>query len=440
VVIPAKVTKSGRIRRQFSDRKQAVTFAEGEADRHRASGPRAFALTDFEREDAAKALPLLRELNFTFQQAAEFVHRHLRPEAGEITLKSLVERIIAEKVRKNLRPDSMRSLRWNLKRISEHFGEERSVTSITRSEVEGWIANLEAEGHKGRNLKNYVTYLKQFFNYAHDHKFRSDNPAELIEPPVIEWKRPSILSIEETKRLLRTAMLPDYSDLMPALVLQLFVGGLRTEETNRLQWSSIDLSQRTVDIDPAVGKNRKDGDSITLAVGGGWLESDTTWPEHVTAFGIRGASSWRTLTDIWSPFWRKDAVFTVLQDADSAGDKWLSPGNLVETLRRQGHSVRVLRSSVKGAKDVNDVHKTGPITPQETEGPRFMYDEGQGMHRSCDSLEASREVKWREKLHKEAADCFVKLGKRRPAEVKSSMPSRMSVELHRKGRKNAMTP
>jgi site-specific recombinase XerD len=273
VLIPAKVTKKGRIRRQFSERREAVNFAEGEADRHRVAGPRAFALSDFEREDAAKALPLLRELNLTFTQAAEFVQRHLRPQSGQITVKGLIERILAEKARKNLRPDSIRTLRWNLARLGAQFGEDRTVTSITRQDVEDWIKALEAGKHRGRNLKNYVTYTKQFFNYARDHQFRADNPAELIEPPVVEWKRPTILSVEETRRLLRTAMLEEFRDLLPALVLQLFVGGLRTEETNRLQWSSINLTARTVDIDPAVGKNRRDGD---------WRIA--TIPENAAAF------------------------------------------------------------------------------------------------------------------------------------------------------------
>lgn len=108
-------------------------------------------------------------------------------------------------------------------------------------------------------------------------------------------------------------------------------------------------------------------DSITIAAAGGWLTGDTTWPEQVTVFGIRGSASWRTLVGTWSPYWRKDARFTVLPDADEAGDKWLSKGNLVETLRQQGHPVRVLRTSIDGAKDVNDVHRTGAITRGELE-------------------------------------------------------------------------
>jgi integrase len=82
----------------------------------------------------------------------------------------------------------------------------------------------------------------------------------------VEWKAPCILSIEETKCLLRTAMQPKHADLLPAIVLQLFVGGLRTEETNRLSWADIDLKARKVEISPAVGKNRRDGDWRTAKI------------------------------------------------------------------------------------------------------------------------------------------------------------------------------
>lgn len=266
VVIPAKVTGSSRVRRQFSDEKKAISYAEGQADLHRNSGPRAFTLSDFEREDAAKAMPILRELDMTFFDAAQFARRHLRPESGDITIKDLAARIVSEKKRKNLRPDSLRTLRWHLTKIEEDFGADRLVKTISRDEVRKWVEALQSAGLKARNLLNYTRYARQFFKYSHTHKFRADDPTALLESPIVEWKAPSILTVDETKRLLRTAMLADHSKLLPALTLQLFVGGLRTAEVVRLKWADIDLVGRKVDISPAVGKNRRDGDWRTAEI------------------------------------------------------------------------------------------------------------------------------------------------------------------------------
>jgi integrase len=260
VIVPAKVTKRGRLRRQFNNKAEAIAFAEGQADLHRASGPRAFVLSDFEREDAVKALTVLRELGLTFQQAADFARRHLRPEGGDKTVGKLAEKILAEKRAENLRPDSIRTLSWNLARIQDHFGADRVLKTISREDVDGWHKALQEAGHKGRNLRNYIRYTRQFFQYATLHRHCAENPAALLKAPRIDWKAPPILTLQETRRLLRTAMLPEHSDLLPALVLQLFVGGIRTAEVTRLTWEKIDLQDLKVDIDPATGKNRRDGD------------------------------------------------------------------------------------------------------------------------------------------------------------------------------------
>ena len=266
VLIPAKLTGKNRLRKQFSDQKSAVSYAEGKGDLHRHNGPGAFKLSDLDREDAAAAKPILQELNLSFLQAAQLARKHLRPHAGDVSITQLTDRILKEKERKNLRPDSLRTLRWNFKQLGEKFGQEQLVKSITRDDLRMWVEQLEAAGHKGRNLRNYIRYAKQFFAYALAHQFRADDPSALIELPVIEWKPPCILSIEETKRLLKAALVAKQLDLLPAITLQLFVGGLRTEEVNRLTWGDINLENRTVDISPAVGKNRRDGDWRTADI------------------------------------------------------------------------------------------------------------------------------------------------------------------------------
>ncbi|MDI1336138.1 MAG: hypothetical protein PSU94_08160 [Lacunisphaera sp.] len=273
VLVPAKVTGSGRIRKQFKTYSKALAYCEGKADLSRASGKRAFVLSDAQREDAAEALRILGDLPLSLSEAAEFARKHLKPESGDITLRQLVDRILREKQREKLRPASIYGIRFYMGRIAEQFGDERQVKTITYDELRRWFDSLEDAGATSdRHLKNYIRYAQQFFNYSVQFGFRADNPAMRIRPPRIEWKMPAILTVAEAKRLLRTALLPKFKELMPATVLQLFCGGLRSAEVERLDWRDIDLVGRKLEVLPATGKNRRDGDWRTPIIPEGAAE------------------------------------------------------------------------------------------------------------------------------------------------------------------------
>lgn len=94
-------------------------------------------------------------------------------------------------------------------------------------------------------------------------------------------------------------------------------------------------------------------DAITLAAAAGWLAGDAAWPEHVVLFGARGAGGWRVLWDHWRPFLPRGVAFVLFPDADEAGARWTAPNGFRDTLTAAGHPVRVVRSQVEGAKDLN---------------------------------------------------------------------------------------
>lgn len=106
-------------------------------------------------------------------------------------------------------------------------------------------------------------------------------------------------------------------------------------------------------------------DAITLAAAAGWLASDAAWPEHVVLFGARGAGGWRVLWDHWRPFLPRGVAFVLFPDADEAGARWTAPRGFRDTLAAAGHSVRIVRSEVEGAKDLNDLHRLVPLTAEE---------------------------------------------------------------------------
>jgi hypothetical protein len=105
-------------------------------------------------------------------------------------------------------------------------------------------------------------------------------------------------------------------------------------------------------------------DAITLAAAAGWLVSDAAWPERITVFATRGATAWRPLIDLWSSYWGQDAKFFLFADGDAAGAGWKAPGGFTDALCKLGHHVSFFRPRNGCPKDLNDIHRIEPITPE----------------------------------------------------------------------------
>jgi integrase len=261
VVIPAKVTGQGRLRRQFeaAEAREAVDFAEAAALKAKELGQTAFLLSPEEVTEARRALRRLEGLGLTLSEAADFAARHLRPIGGDATLSQVLERLMQAKREKNLRPASLESLKKYAGRIVRTFGEETAVKSVTAEQLKSWIRASAAAGSSARLVRNIAAYTRQFFRFALQEKLIVSDPAVGLRPEgrLEDEKSISVLSVEQTKALLRTAMLEKHRDLLPAMVLSLFCGGIRSEELTRLRWSDVDLTAGTVTLEGRQTKTRQ---------------------------------------------------------------------------------------------------------------------------------------------------------------------------------------
>ena len=258
VIIPSRVTGGKRIRKQFksTESREAVDHAEGAANTAKETGQSGFQLTLEQLADAQHALKVLTPLGISLKEAAEEAVRHLRPAGGDITFAKLKDRLLAEKERKNRRPASLQSLRFYVRAVVTQFGADTLVKATTAESLRQWIDSLQDTGMSARHLGNHVAVTKQFFRYAHAHRFIGANPTTLLEGPDIEVKPPAILTLAEVRQLLRTALAPAHRDLLPSVVLGLFCG-LRSEELTRLRWEHVNLGDLKITISPEVGKNRR---------------------------------------------------------------------------------------------------------------------------------------------------------------------------------------
>ena len=261
VVVPAKVTGQGRLRRQFgaSEARQAVDVAEAAALKAKELGQTAFLLSPEEVTDAKRAIKRLAGLGLTLAEAAEFAAAHLRPEGGNATLAEVLDRLVKAKREKNLRPASLESLQKYIGKVVRQFGEETPVKSVTADQLKAWIRECASSGSSARLVQNIAAYTRQFFRFAHREKLIVTDPALGLRPEgrLEDEKAISVLTIDQTKALLRTAMTEEHRDLLPAMVLSLFCGGIRSEELTRLSWSDVDLEAGQVTLDGKQTKTRQ---------------------------------------------------------------------------------------------------------------------------------------------------------------------------------------
>ncbi len=258
VVLPAKVTGGKRLRKQFksTETKEAVNFAEGAANKAVQLGQTAFSMSVDQQVEAEAALKRLLPHGVTLREAVDCAILHLRPAGGDISFKTLLVRLLAEKARKSRRTASIGAMRFYIGALVRQFGDETLVKSATPEALREWVDSLQTAGASPRHVLNHVSYAKLFFRYALAQRFVGESPASQLEAPHIEGKPPSILTLPETRRLLTTSLLPEHLQVMPAVVLGLFCG-LRTEEIARLRWEHVDLKRRKITISPEVGKNRR---------------------------------------------------------------------------------------------------------------------------------------------------------------------------------------
>ncbi|GHC07354.1 tyrosine-type recombinase/integrase [Cerasicoccus arenae] len=262
VSIPAKFAGK-RVLKQFADSKAAEEWADQQYRGFVASGKAHFELTSTQHEEAIKAIFALRDTGLSLLEAAEFTKEHYKPADKAVTVSEALEKLLAEKEAGNLRPRSIRDLRNRLRPFAESFG-EKPIHQLKTPQIQRWLDELKGlsadsvEGFSARSLKNYIVTLKTFFNFAISKGYRAkgDNPIEGISVPKIDWEVPAILTIEETKRLLKTAQRFREGGLLPLVALGLFAG-IRTSELYQLHWDNIDLEEGIVTIDATIAKKRR---------------------------------------------------------------------------------------------------------------------------------------------------------------------------------------
>ncbi|MCW1933808.1 site-specific tyrosine recombinase XerD [Pararhodobacter zhoushanensis] len=84
-------------------------------------------------------------------------------------------------------------------------GHGSALDSAGRDQIEGYLVSLDAEGLSRATRARRLSSLKQYYRFAYDEGWRTDNPVLRIDGPGRSQKLPGTLTEDEVSRLLDAA-------------------------------------------------------------------------------------------------------------------------------------------------------------------------------------------------------------------------------------------
>jgi site-specific recombinase XerD len=269
VIIPTRITGRQRVRKQFAELGSAKEFAKSQFKGKEEFGSQFFELDGKKMREAQLAMAELPPGHSLLDAVREYTKQLKRDKRNPISVDEAVSTYVKTLKKLNKRERTIEDLRYRLNLFGSTFGKWK-IDTIRQEDIEEWL-----ESHSRlspRSLKNFRNSVSSFFGWAKKQKYISENPAQEVEVPQIDWKPPVILTVEESKKLFQTAEDDErHRALIPFLVLAAFAG-LRTAEISRLDWSSVNIKRKqvTIGVDQAKKRRLRTVDLLPNAVA--WLK------------------------------------------------------------------------------------------------------------------------------------------------------------------------
>lgn len=246
-----------RIREAFETREKAETRAAEIRGMVQNEGQAAFDLGAEVRIEAAKCIKKLAPYDGASLTAAvdHYVEHVLKYQAAP-TVTTVINEIINGKQANGRRQDTIDNFRIRAERFAEKFGERR-LSTITPEEIRTWVN--DSSMHRGRDLSpvsriNYLVAIGNIFSFGVKHGYCDRNPVKLLDRPSRESADIKFLTVDQVVALLIHAK---KRDLVPYVALGVFAGLRPEKELRALEWSKINLVERTIRIDASLAKTRQ---------------------------------------------------------------------------------------------------------------------------------------------------------------------------------------
>ena len=231
-----------RIRRNFFERNEAIRIRqklENEGNRYlETTANIGTNLTRPQLSDAEAALDMLREhSDMTLMRAVSDLRQAQNAGQRQPTVAQVVDKYVSNKSKDNLRRRTLNELRIFGGKVKAKLG-DIEICKVTANDLEQIIPDSAAP----QTRKNYITKFGQVFNWAVRRRYLVKNPADGMSKPRVDSGDNVILSLKQTKAVLKSAY---GTPIQNMIALRLFAG-FRDNESRNLDWSMIHLDKRRV--------------------------------------------------------------------------------------------------------------------------------------------------------------------------------------------------
>ena len=131
-----------------------------------------------------------------------------------------------------------------------------SVLKTNLENIRGFINEINKIGISSRSQARFISSIKSFYKFLLIEGYISNSPAELLASPKIGVKIPTVLSIDEVNKLIKSIDLSSkHGERNRAIIETIYACGLRVTELINLKISNIFFKDNFLKI---IGKGNKE--------------------------------------------------------------------------------------------------------------------------------------------------------------------------------------
>jgi integrase len=207
-------------------------------------------LSEKKIREAVLAFGRLEGTGYSLGDAVDFLLEHRAGEGGSVTVRELFDAYLQDRIDAHRSPKTITDIRHRLGRFAADY-EDALVHEITKKTLADWMRKQNGGPVSKGNIRRHLSGL---FNFGMKRdNLRSNPAAALTTPTVRKDRRPPVLTVSATRRLMNTAAEHEPA-MVPHFVLCLFCG-IRPSEVERLDWSAIDWERKEVFVGAKVSKS-----------------------------------------------------------------------------------------------------------------------------------------------------------------------------------------